>query len=129
MPLIEWQMTFEATSFNAELNKFQLGSWKEEAKSVEFLQRPMAEVDISGGGLRVEAYTCNGFCATFTSCGECAASAECGWCDDGGGGAAGGSEGGGLGGWKKKRGSSSAPPHESHGASRVPERQRRSTPQ
>ena len=88
MPLVEWQMTFEATSFNAELNKFQLGSWKEEAKSVEVLQRPMTEVDISGGGLRVEAYTCNGFCATFTSCGECAASAECGWCDDGDGGGA-----------------------------------------
>ena len=92
MPLVEWQMTFQATTYEMRnsqktpLPTFQLGSWEEDDSTVSFLQRPMSEVDIGTGGLRVEAYTCNSFCATFPSCGSCTAQAACGWYDDGAGG-------------------------------------------
>ena len=92
MPLVEWQMTFQATTYEMRNNQktplptFQLGSWEEDDSTVSFLQRPMSEVDIGTGGLRVEAYTCNSFCATFPSCGSCTAQAACGWYDDGAGG-------------------------------------------
>ena len=76
----EWTMTFTALSYSSNMEYLRFGSWDEAANNMTWRELTASELDFTTGGVRVTAYTCDAYCATFSSCGDCTASPYCGWC-------------------------------------------------
>eukprot|EP00947_MAST-08B_sp_MAST-8B-sp1_P005357 g5357.t1 len=57
---------------------FELGAWDEATSTMNFVSISEAQFRES----KLEAYSCNQYCSTLTSCGECihGSDEQCGWC-------------------------------------------------
>eukprot|EP00966_Prymnesium_polylepis_P051755 1198292-Prymnesium_polylepis.1 len=80
LPRSAWSMTFTAVSHSSNMEYFRFGSWSDTANDMEWRDLTATEVGFGTGGVQVTAYTCDAYCATFSSCGDCTASPYCGWC-------------------------------------------------
>ena len=80
LPDKNFKLNFKVTTHNPELVGVRFGSWDETAKSLSFLEVPMAQAGGDSGGIALTAFTCLDYCASLASCGQCTASKYCGWC-------------------------------------------------
>ena len=61
------------------LNKFKIGSYNEDTRDLDFLEYTVTQAK---QGFAICGYSCNTYCARLTSCGQCSADPNCGWCDN-----------------------------------------------
>ncbi|EGD73921.1 fibrillin 1 [Salpingoeca rosetta] len=80
---LEWR--FNIRYFKEDLvdiDKFKIGNFREDANTMDFITLDADAVSTSG--VEVRALSCEAYCAAKTSCGECIADPQCGWCESSG---------------------------------------------
>ena len=79
IPSDGFTMTLKA-SFWHHVNQVALASYNEVAKGLDFTNIDIGAIFGNDGELKVNGFTCDTFCASFASGGECTTSEFCGWC-------------------------------------------------
>lgn len=79
MPSTGFSMTFTSDAWS-NVGTVRLASYSSTTSTLSFESVSTGVAFGSGRGLRVRGFTCEDFCATLQSCGECTASEFCGWC-------------------------------------------------